>query len=732
MRRAISLLLLAVGSGLAFPRLFAATPGLEWELWRLAGQPGSLEEARVTTEGRPADEYAVLPAWEIPSHLGEPSVMRLRARLTEPFRGNIEVQAQGEVSWSATPPDSNSTTLGGTGVVDLPADSLVELSFLPDAAGGLRVTLDGRTLDVQAMSPVRSEGQVAEERFRRGSRLKYLRAYDREKHMSRSFWTGAGPFLARETLWAARALLQSPDPEDWKEAALAIDRVLPSQQTDPSKPHFGNWPTVVDDPSTFNDLNWREFNSEALLLMLLEHPERLPAETKTRMVAALERAVPAIIRRNIDPHYTNIAAIGSFVCLVAGQTFGWPEAQEYGAKLLGTLHRLATEEASFAEYSSPTYTPVTIQAFAALRRWNNNTELQPKIENLYRAAWLEVLQQYHPPTRQWAGPMSRHYAGFFTPVDLIQEGSGNRIFFGKTSWTMAPLPIPEDLLPLLLDPQLPVERRRTILKRLPGRVVDRAFHYGDAPDLVATTFLHPAFALGSANRSDFWSQRRPLLAQWGPPDAPNTLRVRVLSDGKDAAFAQFFSAQSGGRALGGVAFADDGSVDHPYKKGVGAFRSSDLRLRIEVLGPSSAELLRNHPTDENIVTLPVAEGWVLDIRPLGGKWNTEPARVEIVPLEDGGAVDLVFHHGGPVDWDLPTMAVACAGFALEFRPADTPLPSPPTARTADGRMILEWENMHVAFPASPASLHRLHHGVSFEEPAAAKPEADKASDGNSL
>ncbi len=57
-----------------------------------------------------------------------------------------------------------------------------------------------------------------------------------------------------------------------------------------------------------------------------------------------------------------------------------------------------------------------------------------------------------------------------------------------------------------------------------------------------TTLLTPSFALGTANRSDFWIQRRPLLAYWGDANRPpHSLQLRVVKNDYDFSSASFYS-----------------------------------------------------------------------------------------------------------------------------------------------------------------------------------------------
>lgn len=97
-----------------------------------------------------------------------------------------------------------------------------------------------------------------------------------------------------------------------------------------------------------------------------------------------------------------------------------------------------------------------------------------------------------------------------------------------------------------------------------------------------TTYLSPRFSLGSANRSDFWVQRRPLLAYWGDAKHPaRYLQVRFMKDDYDFASALFYSVQNSNCVLGAVNFCTPGGDKHlsldPIKEG--EFTSTHLYLQ---------------------------------------------------------------------------------------------------------------------------------------------------------
>jgi hypothetical protein len=99
-----------------------------------------------------------------------------------------------------------------------------------------------------------------------------------------------------------------------------------------------------------------------------------------------------------------------------------------------------------------------------------------------------------------------------------------------------------------------------------------------------TTLLTPAFALGSANRSDFWIQRRPLIAYWGGIHRPPTcMQMRVVKDDYDFTSGLLYSAQNMGSVLGTIRFRSDGGDKHPSLDKIQNGTFSLTRMRVELL-----------------------------------------------------------------------------------------------------------------------------------------------------
>jgi hypothetical protein len=383
----------------------------------------------------------------------------------------------------------------------------------------------------------------------------------------------------RESLHYALLLLEGGRRE---RAAQVIEAVLAAQDTDPASKTFGLWGYYLEEPPAKMsppDFNWADFNGATLCLILHRHSGRLPGSLAKQVCASLDRACESIRRRNVSMGYTNIAVQGTFVTLAAAELLASAQWQAYALERLGRLWAEHEKSGSFAEFNSPTYMRVTITNLTRLRMVVRNAQALERAAQLEDRAWLHVVRHWHPPTRQLAGPMSRCYSTWIGRPLWIQKATGNRVQFvpperiaegeGADETAIHDYRCPERFLPMWRKLEQAREHRELFIA-------------GAAP-VTGTTWLEPRFSLGTANRLDFWEQRRPLLAYWGTAEEPRYLRLRFLKDDHDFSSALFFGVQQRGLAIGAVTFRSPGGDRHPSLDAIqeGRFRARLLELRLE-------------------------------------------------------------------------------------------------------------------------------------------------------
>jgi hypothetical protein len=504
----------------------------------------------------------------------------------------------------------------------------------------------------------------------------------------------------RESLLYALQLLDTGDPARLDRALRVLDRVLGLQDTDPASRTFGIWSWYMEEPLATMakpDFNWADFNGVTLLQIARDHRGRLSPELSRRVDQAILNACAAIRKRNVPMGYTNIAVMGTYVTVVAGELLGSAENLAYGLQRLERLHATVTDNGGLEEYNSPTYTVVALEELARLKAHVRTASAHPRIDAMLRLAWEEIAGHFHAPTRQWAGPHSRAYSSLLRPATLalIQRSLAGAADFGAAVNPLddrrLPLSCPEDLRAAFLRLDSP----RTTVSRFIRR-----------SGTVGTTHLHPDYALGSINRGDLWNQRRALLLHWGTHRSPGYLQLRFLKDGRDFASAHLDSAQREGLVLGAVTIVTDGGDSHISLDMVknATITASDLRLRFELGGPAARAAtvsLAEENTGASLALGSLRARLAVPRASLDGV----AARLETGADEEKRWIDVVLHRGAERRLDLREVNDAIVAFGL----AVGELP-PLEIREAGGELRLGAAGLSLAVPVKPG-LRRFDDSV---------------------
>jgi hypothetical protein len=262
-----------------------------------------------------------------------------------------------------------------------------------------------------------------------------------------------------------------------------------------------------------------------------------------------------------------------------------------------------------------------------------------------------------------------------------------------------PLSCPRDLEPYFLRLEAPRELVKTFVQ-------------GDPP-VIGTTYLAPAFALGSINRGDLWNQRRSLVAYWGTQDRPSYLHFRFLHDGYDFSAAQFFSAQRKGDVLAAVNFAVDGGDRHVSLDRIrnATIRARDLRLRFELGGAAARVELRAPAALTEPALCRFGDLRLQILVPFAvfgdnqGRWKAG---------REGGRsfLDVVLYEGEERTVRLSELDEAAIGCALRFTTGEAPVPDVHAA-VREGRLSLRFDPLELRLPVRPARASELRRGVKW-------------------
>ena len=400
--------------------------------------------------------------------------------------------------------------------------------------------------------------------------------------------TGGTVHRTRQSLGYAVALLDAGGAERLARAEQILTRVIDLQDQDPDSRTYGIWPWFLEEPldqMSPPDWNWADFCGTQLLQVAIDHMNRLPMNLREQVRESILHAARSIKKRNVGPGYTNIALMGTYVTLVAGERFGVRELSDYGKQRLRRFFEYTQERGSFSEYNSPTYTLVAIEEISRMRSHVRDAASQALLDTLNDFAWHHVARRFHPPTKQWAGPHSRSYATLLrdSALAFIQRGTGNAdIRFVPTAKVW------ESIDAHRIKLQCPEDHDEKFIELDEPRQEVEAFVLNPPKQhsIVGTTYLHPYYTLGSVNIGDLWNQRRPLVAYWKAAGGPAALRLRCLHDGYDYASAGIFTVQDRNVVLGAVVFATDRGDTHISLDRIrdATIRARDLRVRLQFEG----------------------------------------------------------------------------------------------------------------------------------------------------
>ena len=489
----------------------------------------------------------------------------------------------------------------------------------------------------------------------------------------------------RDSLNYAVALLDSGRPERLERAEQILRRVIALQDQDPNSRTYGIWSWFAEEPldqMSPPDWNWADFCGTQLLQVAIDHMDRLPSDLQRQVTESILHAGRAIKRRNVGPGYTNIAVMGAYVTLVAGELFNNAELADYGKARLKRFYDHTFIHGSFSEYNSPTYSVVAIKELSRMLRHVKDPESQNLLRELNRFAWSHIARHFHPPSRQWAGPHSRCYTTLLQDSTLafIQRASDGKLNFLPESKTFESLDAhrlgarcPEELLHYFTELPAPRSEIETFTRNA-----------GDAHDIIGMTYLHPGFTLGSVNIGDFWNQRRPLLAYWKKKTGVVAMRLRCLHDDYDYSSASLFTVQDEGNILGAAVFATDRGDTHISLDRLknATIKAKDLRLRLQLEGAIENVIITPGPSKQNVkfeqgsfhiydnpvhVTFDVP--WA--------KFSDSPIVTETTHSGDTLSIDIILHRGTNKSINFSKINQAAILFALSVSTEQTSIPNSP-------------------------------------------------------
>jgi hypothetical protein len=597
---------------------------------------------------------------------------------------------------------------------------------------------------------------------------KYNEGYDPEVKMRKISFsspgyhttlTGGEVHSTRDSLGYAVALFDSGVPEyiaRGREVALTTASL---QDTDEASRTYGIWSWFYEEPldkMSPPDWNWADFCGKEILQILKDHREHLPAGEFEQLKTHVYHACKSIIRRDMGPHYTNIAIMGTYVTHVAGELLDFPEILAYAKNRLANFLAYSKKNNNFTEYNSPTYTLLAAEDLGRMYRDVKDGESKKQIYEILRICWRTILIHQHYPTRQWAAPHRRNYTEFLRPetqvklqralkgkIDYIDEAQ-MREYFGIDT-ARIDLECPDEFIRDYLQPG----GERIIFERFSGDKKDKTYQdkaasTGNMDDAeICFTYMNDKFCLGSCHKDTTWNQKRNQVLYFGTKESPFCFRPTLLHDFYDYSSGVLISVQHGGLSAGALGFSLNSGDTHCNLDMVkdGTIRASDLRLRFSLYGDISAV------ESYRLIDPPgmAGGGGFRDSHAGGARGGgreggkgpgftfssgsiTVTVDIPFTVFDDypfsygitkeKGALhfDLVLFSGRSQAIDFRTLDRACVGFTLAVREGKG-VAAVSSAAIEDGllKVRLEGEKtLLAAIPAKPAPIEELYAGSRAE------------------
>ena len=472
-----------------------------------------------------------------------------------------------------------------------------------------------------------------------------------------------------------------------------LSKIVTLQDTNRQSRNFGLWSWFLEEPlekMSPPDRNWADFCGRRLIEILLNHQKRLPGPLVVKIDSAISYAAEEIKLRDQSPDYTNIAVMGTFVLVMAGEVLHSKELKAYGFYRLKRFYDYTNREGGFTEYNSPNYARVVIEELNKMRLYFRDTDELKMVNELYYKAWREIAIHYHAKTQQWSGPHSRSYNTILKNETMIHNSV-----------------LPADKKVFTLDSyrnvnNLPDSLIKYITDSTSTRFVVDTFKRSK-PSFIGTTYLTPSFSLGSINSQDMWEQRRDLVAYWGKKNAVTSVRIRFLHDQKDFSSAIFRGKQLKNKVLGGISFITNGGDTHPSLDKVknGTIEASNLCIRFQFEGEGLKTIKVDTSMYINGFVNVIANGMHIFVAVPFLTFNNEKGYWSYGNDELGYHLDFICYRGPSRSYNIATMNKAAAAIAFSISNTAEDTLGAVNAAGNESNVNVNWNGLSLTFPIKP-------------------------------
>ena len=222
------------------------------------------------------------------------------------------------------------------------------------------------------------------------------RVYELHRKFVRPLFDSAGRWVgrshppgSRELLWNAMSFLGSPDTRTL--GNTLVRQAIAAQRARGTREHFVDFSAAQ---------------------ILIDHPAEMDREVQTELRDFLWSHVKQDGERPILflGYNANYPAMDTAYAALAGVALDFAPARRRGRSALDRVREYLTRRGLLSEYTSPTYSPISLLAFAEIAEHAGLVEERHLAEAIENRLWLDIATHWHDPTNVLAGPHARAYA----------------------------------------------------------------------------------------------------------------------------------------------------------------------------------------------------------------------------------------------------------------------------------------------------------------------------------
>jgi hypothetical protein len=141
----------------------------------------------------------------------------------------------------------------------------------------------------------------------------------------------------------------------------------------------------------------------------------------------------------------NFPAMENVVASLGGEILDDAAARRHGNEGMHRLLEMLSRRGMLSEYTSPTYSPVTILCYSDIAQYSQDSETRKLASEIERRVWTDLAAHFHPPTNILAGPHSRAYqvdsVGHLHQMSMIAyQAFGERVWMNPLRFMFPPVP----------------------------------------------------------------------------------------------------------------------------------------------------------------------------------------------------------------------------------------------------------------------------------------------------